>query len=226
MALAFSMALVAMPADAQGRRAPSPEGCGETRNVYGPFDYRTANAQQRSIVENAHFTRGVETLTKGETGPFGGDIGYTLAVFPNHARAIISMDRLTQKEKSDPPKGADMTIECYFARGMAFAPDDLVFRMLYVDSLIRRNRLSDAQRFLDYVVTQAGDNPLTHFNAGMLYADMKDYAKALAQAHRVMAMGMTRTELRKRLESAGRWTEPEIEAAAAAASDTASSTPR
>lgn len=220
--LALSLA-AALPAQAQAaRKAAAPDGCAQSRNRYGPFDYRTAHPQQRSIVEDAHFTRAVETLARGETGPPGGDIGYTLAVFPNHARAIISMDRLAEREKTVQPRGAEMTIECYYARGMTFAPDDLVFRMLYVDHLIRRNRLDEAKRFLAYVVTQAGDSPLTHFNAGMLYADMKAYDEALAQAHRAMALGSTRTDLKKRLEAVGRWKEPEPEPSPDAASAAAS----
>ncbi|MGM9479733.1 ABC transporter permease [Roseateles sp. NT4] len=219
--LAISLAMAAaLPAQA-AKRADAPDGCGQSRNRYGPFDYRTAAPQQRSIVEEAHFTRGVESLTRGETGPFGGDIGYTLGVFPNHARAMISMERLSEREKADQPKGAEMTVDCYFARGMEFAPDDLVFRMLYVSHLTRRNRLEEAQRFLAYVVTQAGDSPLTHFNAGMLYFDMKDYDKALAQAHRAMGMGLTRTDLQKRLESVGRWQEPPAEPAEAASAASA-----
>ncbi|WP_162247765.1 tetratricopeptide repeat protein [Roseateles sp. P5_E11] len=229
--LALTVALATLPVSAQMQRpALAPPGCGETHNTYGPFDYRTAHQSQRYIVEIAHFTHGVETLTRGATGPFGNDIGYTLAVFPNHPRAIQSVERLAEKEKSDPAKGTDMTVECYYARGMAFVPNDLVFRMFYVSYLIRRNRMDDARKSLDYVVEQAGDNPLTQFNAGLLYFDMKDYDKALAQAHRAMAMGMTRPELRDRLNSVGRWKDPEPtegpDAAASAASATqAASTP-
>lgn len=209
---------LALPAAAQNRLAPPPEGCGEIVNTYGPFDYRTAHPQQKSIVERVHFTRGVETLTKRGTGDYGFDIGYTLAVFPNHSRAMLTLENLVAMEKSDPPHRVDMTIECYYARGMAFAPDDLVFRMFYVSYLIRKNRPEEARRFLDHVVTQAGDNALTHFNAGLLFFDMKDYDQALAQAHRAMAMGMARTDLRDRLTSVGRWKEPAPEGAASAAS--------
>lgn len=212
--------LAAAPAALAQNGAPAPAGCGQPYNLYGPFDYRSANPQQKHMVEHAHFTRGVETLTRGATGPFGKDIAYTLAVFPNHPRAIYSMEMLAQKQKSDPPQGADMTIDCYYARGMNYAPDDLVFRMLYVSFLTRRNRIDEARRFLEYVVEQAGDNQLTHFNAGLLYFDMKDYDKALIQAHRAMAMGVERPDLRNRLSSVGRWKDPEAappEAAASAA---------
>lgn len=226
-ALALAVSLAALPAAAQILRpALAPAGCGETHNTYGPFDYRTAQPQQRYIVEIAHFTHGVETLTKGATGPFGKDIGYTLAVFPNHPRAIQTVERLAEKEKSDPASGTDMSVECYYARGMTFAPDDLVFRMLYVSYLTRRNRIDEARKFLDYVVDKGAESPLTQFNAGLLYFDMKDYDKALAQAHRAMAMGMSRPELRNRLNSVGRWKEPEpAETADAASAPPAASAP-
>lgn len=219
--LALALAFAAGPATADELRrvAVTPAGCGEPYNLYGPFDYRTAQPSQRHIVEIAHFPRGVENLTGGGTGSFGHDIGYTLAVFPNHPRAILAMERLAAKEKSDPPQRAAMTVECYYARGMLFSPDDLVFHMLYVSYLTRRDRLDEAQRFLKYVVEQSQDSALTQFNAGLLYFDMKDYDKALIQAHRAIAMGMTRPDLRERLNSVGRWKEPEpTEAPDAAAS--------
>jgi tetratricopeptide (TPR) repeat protein len=209
----------AMPAARAQNGAPAPEGCGQPYNLYGPFDYRLASSQQKHMVEHAHFTRGVETLTKGATGPFGKDIAYTLAVFPNHPRAIQTVEKLAEREKKDPPYGTDMTVECYYARGMNYAPNDLVFRMFYVSYLTRRNRLDEARRFLDYVVEKAGDNPLSHFNAGLLYFDMKDYDKALVQAHRAMALGWQHPDLRNRLNSVGRWKDPDpAQAAGAAAS--------
>ena len=62
--------------------------CDGLHNTYCPFDYRTANKDLRRTVENAHFTYCVESLTRGATGAFGGDISYTRAVFPNHHRAM------------------------------------------------------------------------------------------------------------------------------------------
>ena len=100
---------------------------------------------------------------------------------------------------------------------MAFAPDDMVFRMFYVAFLTRRNRLDDAHKFLGYVVEQSAESALTQFNAGLLYFDMKDYDQALIQAHRAQAMGMTRKELRDRLAAVGRWKEADAADAAASA---------
>lgn len=184
------------------------EPCGSLENHYGPFDYRTAHFTQKNIVERAHFTHGVETLTRGKTGSFGGDIAYTLRVFPNHPRALLSMEKLVAKEKSNPANSANYTIECYYDRAIRFQPDDAVVRMLYVNFLIPRGNLDEARKHLAYVVETTTDSPLTQLNAGMLYMDMKDYDKALIQAHRVLALGVDRPDLKERLVTVGRWVEP------------------
>lgn len=203
--------------------AQAEAGCGSLRNSYGPFDYRTANPDQKSIVENAHFTQGVETLTRGKTGAFGGDIRYTLIVFPNHPRALLAMDRLVEKERANPARDAWYTIECFYERALRFRPDDHVIRLLYVNFLIRKKETDEALKHLDYVAETTKDNPFAQFNTGMLYMDMKLYDKALAQAHRVMAMGFDRRELRDRLTAAGRWVEPAVAADAASAPASAAS---
>ena len=71
--LALALALAAGPATADEVRrvAVTPKGCGEPYNLYGPFDYRTAQPSQRHIVEIAHFPPGVENLTRAGTGSFG-----------------------------------------------------------------------------------------------------------------------------------------------------------
>jgi tetratricopeptide (TPR) repeat protein len=212
LSLLLSFSTIANP----GRnRAPAPLGCGQyPANYYGPYDYRIASQEVRDTVESYHFTPRVEQLWGGITGPVGGDISYTLGAFPNHPRAIVSMMRLVDRLKQDPPPGATMSLECYFRRGMMFAPSDLVFRMQYGLYLIARNRAPEALKIVDQVVEEAADNPFTHFNAGMLYFDMKEYDKALAQAHRAQALGFERPDLRERLSGVGRWVAPSAASAA------------
>ncbi|MDY0747267.1 hypothetical protein SNE35_22365 [Paucibacter sp. R3-3] len=197
-------------------KAPAPAGCEQySTGHYGPYDYRTAPQQRRDLVEDHHFTAKVEQLQAGQEGYVGGDLSYTLGAFPNHPRAIVSMMRLSARTKQDPVQYAQMSLECYFLRGIRFAPDDLVWRMQYAVFLISRNRVPDAMKVVDEVADHAGDEGFTHFNAGMLYFDMKEYDKALAQAHRAMALGFNRPELHDRLSSVGRWVEPAAEAASA-----------
>ena len=204
--------------------------CAETLgNTYGPFDYRATTVQQRRIVENIHFTRPVETLRRGSTGEHpGGDIEYTLAVYPNHHRALVSMDRLAEKEGAKPPKMATLTVDCWYERALRWRADDPVARMLYADFLIRQKRLTEALGQLDYVVSQPHDNPYTRYNAGLLYLRAKAYEQALMQAHLSKAEGFPRTELQDGLKAAGKWREPAPIAAAAnsaAAASNAASAP-
>lgn len=189
-------------------RADAGSICGTLEWNYGPYDYRQMTPHQRMLVEGAHFTPGTENLTEAATGSLGADIKYTLSVFPNHPRALLAMERLVEKEKRDPPSGAKFTLECFYERALRFKPDDPIPRMLYVNFLIKRNRLDEAHKHLAYVVEKNADAPLTQFNAGMLYFDMKDYENALKQAHRVIELGVDRPDLRNRLESVGRWVDP------------------
>jgi len=197
-------------------QADDEQVCGSLRSHYGPFDFRRTTPYSRQIVENAHFTRGVETLTRGKTGAFGGDINYTLRVYPNHPRALLAMERLVEKEKKDPPYGAEFTVECYYERALRYQPDDHLVRMLAVAYLTKQGKTEEARRHLDYVVQMTPEDPSAQYLAGVLYMDMKAYDKALEQAHKAMAMGMQRTDLRERLAAAGHWVDPPATAASAA----------
>jgi predicted Zn-dependent protease len=196
--------------------------CGNLHNHYGPFDYRTAHPDQKNIVEIAHFTPVIENLAKGRNNPFGDDLAYTLRVFPNHVRALSTLQRLVEREKTDEPKGARFPIECYFIRAITFVPDDHLVRMLYADFLFKRSRIEDARKQLDFAASTTRDNPLAQLNAARLYLDHKQYDKALEQTHLLMAMGFERPELRNALVAAGQWKDPAPESAADSASAAAS----
>lgn len=182
----------------------------------GPFDYRTER-QLLSLVEFGHFQPGVEQLIKPMFEDFGADLDYTLKAFPNHHRALLTMAKLTLKQKTLKPKGANYSAECYFIRGITFRPDDLIVRMIYASFLVMHQRNQDADKQLDFVLESAGDDPFTHYNVGMIYADMKDWPRALQQAHIALAGGFGRPELKSRLQSAGQWREPSAQAVPAAA---------
>lgn len=216
------IALLCLAASLPAVADPAME-CGSLEWNYGPYDYRTANPQQRKLVESAHFTPGAEQLREAPTGSLGADIKYTLSVFPNHPRALLAMERLVLKERRNPANGAKYTIECFYERALRFRPDDHIVRMFYVDFLIRRSKLDEARTHLDFVTKATREQPFTQFNAGMLYMDMKDYDKALEQAHRVLALGFERRELRERLVAAGKWVDPAPAADAASAPASAAS---
>lgn len=219
MVLAAALALAAMPAQAAQRTAPaaaaeevpplSDEACGPlyVPTHVGPWDYRN-DRHMLSIVEFGHYQPKVEALIAPMFQYFGADLAYTLKAFPNHHRALVTMVRLGQREKSLQPKAMQYSIECFFYRGIKFRPDDLIVRMIYAGWLHQQSRQKDAVVQLDYVVENAADDPFTHYNAGMVFADMQMWDRALQQAHKAQALGFERQELKSRLVSANKWQEP------------------
>ncbi|MCV2355505.1 ABC transporter permease [Paucibacter sp. B2R-40] len=182
--------------------------CGDLANAYGPFDYRRYHGSG-DIVTGAHFTPTVESLKSGKTSnTAGGDIDYTLRAIPNYHRALIAVIRLGEKEKTDQPRGMRYTVECWLERAARFQPDDTVVRMIFATYLVKKQRKAEARQQLDAVKNLAQDNALTHYNLGMVYADMEDYEEALDQAHQAIELGYDSPGLRDRLKAVGKWREP------------------
>ena len=188
----------------------APSNCGELRppGQFGPFDYRTSRSQL-PLVENYHFTPVVEALIRGSTAELPGhDLDYTLRAFPNHHKALMAMVRYGEKMKSPKPTGLNYSVECYFERALRFQPDDTIVRMLYARFLSNLERMEEARQQLEQASTTAGDNAFSNYNIGLIYFDFKDYDKALAQAHKAIALGFTRPVLREQLQAIGKWLEP------------------
>ena len=200
--------------------------CGPLGNNFGPYDYRPekfvrddmdSHTAKRILVEGAHFTPRVELLigsqskSMSQSEPPGGDIDYTLRAFPNHHRALMSVMKYGERKKSDKPAGLRYIVECYFERAVRFAPTDTIARMLYATYLTKNSRLPEAVSQLEASDSLAAENPFTHYNIGLVYFDMKNYGKALSQAHRATALGFERTELRDLLKGVNKWQDPPAE---------------
>lgn len=187
-----------------------------------PWDYRR-DKHFHALVENAHFTSQVEYLIKGDTGnKVGPDLDYTLNRFPNHPRALMAVMKLGQKFPDPRTELLPRPVECYFERGIRFAPDDLVVRMIYARFLHSVKRLPEALQQLALVESKAEGNALTHRSLGLLYLEMQEYEKALEQAWRFEVLEPGVTTLRDALVQAGRWREPPAPSAAASAASSAS----
>lgn len=199
--LVIAACAAALPAAAQKVNACGPIGGG-----YGPYDYRT-DRDKLGIVERPHFPPIVEALIKGNRGSLGGDLGYTLRAFPNHHRALVAVTRYGEKLKTPHPRDLQYPVECYYDRALRFRPDDAIVRMLYAQFLAKAGRVPEGLHQLSFATTYAENNAFTHYNIGLIYLDLKEYGKALEQAHRAYALGFDRAELRDRLQAAGKWVE-------------------
>jgi tetratricopeptide (TPR) repeat protein len=201
--LSYLLGVLSMPAYADNLN------CGTLKiSGNGPFDYRNER-DELSKVEGAHFTEVVEALIRGTTNNSpGGDIGFTLAVFPNNHRALIAMMKLGEREKTDKPSGSRYSVECWFDRALRFRPDDSVVRMIYSGYLDSKGRLSDANSQLDAARAYAKDSAITHYNIGLHYLKLNNPEQALLQAHQAIALGWTQNNLRAQLLKIGKWREP------------------
>jgi hypothetical protein len=188
------------------------QACGNPfRNHFGPFDFRTVAPETRKMVEDFHFTPGIQSMTQPRNTmmrDMAKDVAYTLEVFPNHPRALLVMHRLSLRWKSDPAPGTSLTVECWFDRAIRFRPDDTVVRSLYAQYLGGVNRRQDAAAQLKLASEHAKDNPLAHYNIGLVAMEAGLTDLALQQAHRARALGFPRQELVEQLRKANAWVDP------------------
>lgn len=188
------------------------QGCGSLRNAYGPFNYNTARGRAHwKVVQEYHFTPSVQRLEHGHTGKIPEDLDYTLRAFPNQPLALFDMARYQLEHGY--PRGANWDsvhyypAECYFKRAMAFVPKDGVVRMIYGIYLQRKGdnqaalkRYKQAEKLIE-----SKRSAELHYNMGLLYFKLKDYAEARKQAKQAYAKGYPLPGLRNQLESVGQW---------------------
>lgn len=202
------LALLVSATLAHAQQAGELNVCGDLANHYGPYDFRTEKGRLK-IVDSAHFTPVVEALVGAATGDMNADIDYVLRASPNHHRALVSVMRLASRSKEGQLRGFKWTFACYFDRAVRFAPDDVIVRMLYAQFLGQNKRVDDAVRQLDSAIKLAPENAITQYNVGLVFMEMGQHDRALAQAHLALKMGYPRTELTDSLKKVNRWKEPE-----------------
>lgn len=187
--------------------------CGSLSNHYGPFDYRTVPPENLALVENYHFTPKVETLQGGNTTMTpGGDMSYTLKVFPNHHRALMAVMRLSEKQKRDPPTEMIYTVRCWFDRAERFKPDDGMVQALYGIYLTRSGSTKEGITKLEHAIELGTDSGNIYYNIGLAYFDLKQYDKALENAHKAYRLGFNLPGLKNKLKRVEKWSELPLQA--------------
>jgi tetratricopeptide (TPR) repeat protein len=153
---------------AVGQQVP---GCGSLQNAFGPFDYRdpAARGEPLRLVESAHFTPEIESLTKGNTGTVAGDLDYTLRAFPNHHRALYSISQYALRGGGQGSNLPLRSADCYFQRAIAFRKDDETVRMLYANYLSKRKQVAAAREQYEEALRLAPNSPEVNYNAGLFF---------------------------------------------------------
>lgn len=184
--------------------------CGDpfAKTLNGPYDYRTAPAENKRVVEVRHFNADVRSLRKGSTTKnLAADIAFTLRVFPNHHQALIAMGDYAIKTKQNPPAGAQYTVECWYDRALRFTPDDPLVKTVYGMYLIKVSKQDEAIKQLEAARAQAANDSNVHYNLGLAYLNLKRYDEALQSAHAAYRLGFPLPGLKNRLQRAGKWRE-------------------
>lgn len=221
--------------------------CGHFRGHFGPIDYRSADLRDRTVVEEFHFEMELRTFLAGQlsgrnmagTGGVAFGFVYTLKSFPNHPAALLVLDQLGRKLKSENPQGIEIPLECWYMRAFIIAPDDPAVRALYGIYLANRGREPEALENLKIGTAGTRNSPSLQHQIGLTYLQLKQYEQAQFCALRLARKGFAIDALARQLREAGKWdpalTLPadelaeyeaalrEPEAAASAASSAASS---
>jgi len=195
--------------------------CGSLQQRLGPFDYRTASASIKREVEGAHWDDPFDAFLKGKKySPRNGniimaDFDYTLRAFPNHHDALRAINLLGVWQKTENPEKARWTLECYYLRGMKFAPDDALVYLAYGEYLQRRGRTAEARKKIDQAVgllaAKGGGSAITHYNLGLAYFDFGEFDLAQSYAESAAKGGVALPGLRVRLQRSGHWKERKAE---------------
>ena len=105
------------------------------------------------------------------------------------------------------PKGLHFTIACWFDRAIAYRPDDPSVRIVYASELIKSGRNSAALEQVKIAEGLAKENPVLHYNVGLLYFDLQEYDKSMANAKFAYEAGFNFPGLKEKLVKAGKWKE-------------------
>lgn len=197
--------------NARDKPAGNPSaGCGDFNyhsGSVGPLDYRSTPQDVRDFIESRHFTQDVERLIRGKFGTLPGDIAYTLSAFPNHPRALKSAAALMRRTGGQVPPGFRYRLACWFDRAIAFRPDDVQVRILWAFELIQMKDNKAALEQTRAAEALAGENPAAQYNVGLLYFDLGDHERAMANARLAYAGGFNLPGLKNKLIRAGQWKE-------------------
>jgi tetratricopeptide (TPR) repeat protein len=188
---------------------PSP-GCGNfnyEKTALGPLDYRITPPDEIEFVEVRHFPSHVERLQRGEKGTVGGDIAYTLRSFPNHPRALRSAAEWQRRHNGLLPPDMQFTAACWFDRAIAFRPDDAQVRVVLAFELLKSKKSAAAIEQVSKAEQLAKGNPQIHYNVGLLYFELKEYDKSMANARIAYEQGFDLPGLKDKLVKAGKWSE-------------------
>lgn len=217
--LTLLLACVVIP---NGQAFADVADCGELKNYggIGPWDYADPSSTASTgadpmgrikRVENVHFNSEMKMLNtkRYSIEKLTAEIHYTLRVFPNHPEALVAISRLERmaggklSQNSASIFTPKISAYCFFDRAIRYRSDDKAVRYAYAIHLHQNRKYQEALEQYRFAEPNYEDNRLFQYNIGLLYADLKNWEKAVEHAQSAYSSGVTFTALRQRLEKAG-----------------------
>lgn len=150
-----------------------------------------------------HTGPALENLSKGHyTRDVMADLNFTLTWWPNHVHAL---NALIQYDAGGGKAYEFMPTECYFVDARRLFPDDASVVLGQGKFYWQKERLQDAKESYETALELSGASAEAHYNLGLVYFELKDYAQARQHAESAYALGHPLPGLRNKLKSVGRW---------------------
>jgi len=157
-------------------------------------NWKNHTAAAVKLVQAGQFTRNART-----------DIEWTLFRWPNHLPALeaaIEYDLKGGRPYEFRP------VECYFARGRAFAPNDLGVLMAEAVYYWKKGEKDRARTSYEDALAIQPDSADAHYNLGLLDVEMQRFDEALKHAWAAYDAGYPLSGLRNKLIKSGHWRDP------------------
>lgn len=169
-------------------------------------DYRARDSnstQKWGIDDNManHMGPVIEHIRAGEySHRVIADINFTLAHWPNH---LLALQYLTRYDLGGGKQYEFMSTACFFARARQFAPDDV--GVILVDAYYhwKKGDTTGAMSLYEAALKIDPDSADAHYNLGLMYIKLGNYAKASEQAQAAYGTGYPLPGLREKLVAAG-----------------------
>lgn len=146
-------------------------------------------------VEKYHLEQGIAAYKSGRLSYAQADLDFILRYFPNHPQALFYMSKLTLRSKT--PEKA----EKYFRNAIKLFPLYSSSYTIYGIFLHKQGKYTLALENYQKALQIEPTNPEIHYNIGLTYVAIKDYANAKQHADKAYAAGFPLPGLQKMLKN-------------------------
>jgi tetratricopeptide (TPR) repeat protein len=152
-------------------------------------------------VHSYHLQPGLEALLHGNTKTAHDHFVFILNYYPNSPQALNGISELCFIKWKSPSCDADT----WFDRAIARNPSIATTWVLFGIHLQRKGLPREAVEKYQRAIALDPGSINAHYNLGLAYLDLKEYAKANEEAQKSYALGAPLPGLRDKLVRAGAW---------------------